>query len=589
MAKDNPITERNVKLSFVRRLQKMVKAWQKLAEPSLLHSKKLWQAVASGYYDSGYARTHTINLVDRGVNTMVPFLVEGNPRVMVETKIPEYSSWAFTTQLALNHWLLQQRFAERVLIPAARNSVLEPAAVTRTSIMHHRNYERQEGVYKLGAPHVEVIDYSNYVGDPSARRREDFIIEGDVYKLPTDYAKEFFGPKFADFIISDGELLEEWSPGQILQHNFNKDSISLRDFTTFIDLYLYDEGIIITVLPEGKTTRIINTIEWDGPEGGPYDVLGYKYIGENPIPLPPAWAWHDLDVTMNLLIEKMRQQAEAQKNVVAVQSSADGDKLKEVPNNGIITFDDLSGIQQLAVGGVNPANYEWVAFVESEFSRTGGNADVLGGRGTEAPTLGQEQLLYSNATRIVSHMYTQFQAFTTSIIKKLAWAFWIEPTTYVPVIKEVPGVGDIPVVFSSREKVGEFYDFTFDILPHSTQRETPEAKFNKTMMFLTQWVVPSMQLAAAQGAQMDIPKVTGMLATYLGLDDWRQWYKTAIPGGLEQLVNYKMLPIDKAGISDAAGATTASRTINMQQQQARAGGQPSPINSGPNKGQPQVI
>lgn len=563
----------------------MVKSWQKLTEAPVKHSHKLWQAIASGYYDSGYARTHTINLVDRGVNTLVPFMVEGTPKVNVETKIPEYTPWAFTTKLALNHWLQQERFAERVLIPVARNSLIEPAGITRTSIMHHRNYERQEGVYKLGAPHVDVVEYANYVGDPSARRREEFIIEGDIYKLPTDYAKEFFGPKYADLITSDGELVHEWSPEQILSNGFNKDSLSIRDFTTFIDLYLYDEGIIITILPEGKSTRIINTIEWDGPDGGPYDVLSYKHISDNPIPLPPAWAWHDMDVTMNLLVEKMRQQAESQKRVIAVQSSSDADRLRECPNNGILTFDDLGGIQQLDFGGVTPDNYNWVNFVESEFSRTGGNADILAGRGIDAPTLGQEQMLYNNASRIVGSMLNRFQDFSTSVIRKLAWAFWIEPTTYVPVIKEVSGLGSIPVVFSDKTKVGEFYDFTFDIAPYSTQRESPESKFNKIMMFMSQWLLPTMQMAASQGAQMDFNKINEMLAQYLGLDNFHDWYKTAVPGGLEALVNYKMLPIESTGLSDAFGATPASRTINSQQQQARAGGQSSPNNK---TGQPQV-
>jgi hypothetical protein len=582
----HPLKEPNVKMNFVRRLQRLVKTWQQFAEPAMLHAQKMWAAIASGYYDRGYTRTHSINLLDRGVNTMVPFLVEGDPKVMVETKIPEYSGWAFTSQLAINHFMQQMRFAERVLIPAARNSIVDGMAITRTSIMHHRNYERQEGVYKLGAPHVEVVDFSNYIGDASAKRRENFIIEGDIYKLPTEYAKEFYGPKYADVIISDGKLLESWSPRQISSSNFDKDAIAVREFTTFIDLYLYDEGVTITIMPEGKSTRIINTVEWDGPEGGPYDVLAYKHIAETPIPLPMAWAWHDLDVTMNMLVEKMRQQAEGQKNLIAVQTTADAEKLREAPNNGIVTFDDLSGIQQLQMGGVNPTNYDWVTYIESEFSRTGGNADIVGGRGTDAPTLGQEQMLYNNATRIVNNMYNRFTDFTTQVIRKLAWAFWVEPTTYVPVIKEVPGVGSLPAVFRDKDKVGEFYDFTFNIVPYSSQRQSPEAKFNKVMMFMSQWILPTMQFAAAQGATLDINKVNEMLARYLGLENFNEWYKTGLPSGLEQLVNYKMLPIESKGMGDAFGASDASRTVNMQSQQTRAGTNPSPSNQ---TGESQVV
>ena len=574
----HPLKSTNVRANFVTRLQRLCKTWQKLAEGPLTHSQKLWAAVASGYYDLGYSRTHTVNLVDRGVGTMVPFLVDGDPKVMVETKIPEYQGWAFTTQLAVNHFLRQMRFAERVLIPAARNSLID-CAVTRTSIMHHRNYERQEGVYKLGAPHVEVVSYANYIGDPSGRRREDFIVEGDVYKLPTEYAREFFGPKYADDIISDGKLLEEWSPQAINSANFDKDAVSVRDFTTFIDLYLYDEGVIITIMPEGKKPRIINTVEWEGPDGGPYDVLGYKYIVDNPIPVPPAWAWHDMDVTMNLLIEKMRQQAEGQKNLIAVQSTADAEKIREAPNNGIVSFEDLSGIQQLSMGGVNPTNYDWVNYIENEFSRTGGNADILGGRGVDAPTLGQEKMLFNNAARLVNHLYNRYNDFMLSIVRKLAWAFWVEPTTYVPVIKEVPGVGSLPVVFDDTSKVGEFYDFVFDITPYSSQRESPDSKFQKVMMFMSQWVLPTLQLSAAQGAQLDFNKVNEILATYLGLDNFHQWYKTALPSNsMEGLGGYKMMPGASGGLSDAFGASPASQTINSNQQQARAGGQPSPDN-----------
>jgi hypothetical protein len=232
------------------------------------------------------------------------------------------------------------------------------------------------------------------------------------------------------------------------------------------------------------------------------------------------------------------------------------------------------------MGGVNPQNYDWVNYIESEFSRTGGNADVMGGRGIEAPTLGQEKLLYNNATRIVNHMENRFQDFMVSVIKKLAWAFWIEPTTYVPVIKEVPGLGSLPVVFNDKSKVGEFYDFTFDIIPYSTQRESPESKFQKVMMFMSQWILPTLQISAAQGAQIDFNKVNEILAQYLGIDNLHQWYKTQTPSNsMEGLVNYKMMPGTPGGLGDAFGSSPASQTLNSMQQQARAGGQSSPDNT----------
>jgi hypothetical protein len=215
--------------------------------------------------------------------------------------------------------------------------------------------------------------------------------------------------------------------------------------------------------------------------------------------------------------------------------------------------------------------------MENQFTKQGGNADVLGGRGAQAPTLGQEQMVFSNASRIVNNMMTQFHNFMTSIVRKIAWGYWTDPTVYVPLVKEIPGVATIPVVFSNPEKVGDFYDFVFDIVPYSTQRGNPEDKFRKLMMFLTQWIVPTMQISSQQGSQLDVNEVNKILAGYLGIENFNQWYKSAVPTGLDA-VNYTMQPTgNKAQGNDQFGATFGSKMTNMFQAEASgATNRPSP-------------
>ena len=88
--------------------------------------------------------------------------------------------------------------------------------------------------------------------------------------------------------------------------------------TTFIDLYLYDEGTTITIMPYQKKAVVLHTVEEDGPGKSPYDFLGYKFFPGTTYPIPPAWAWHDLDVTMNVLAKTAREQAESQKDLIFV-------------------------------------------------------------------------------------------------------------------------------------------------------------------------------------------------------------------------------------------------------------------------------
>jgi hypothetical protein len=564
--------------SFPAKLQLIADTWKKLQEGPLRHRETMLKLWASGYFDPGYGRTHTINLMDRGVSTLVPFLTEGNPRILVETQIPELRGWSYTTQLALNFFIEKLKLAETVLIPAAINSMFG-AGITRTSFYYDRTISENDVSIKLGTPNVEVIDDSCYIGDPSAKRRADFTLEGDMYTLPTDYAKDFFagkdkhGNEIADYITADSSLAMDYDPRRIANPSWDKKGLSLRDFTTFIDFYLYDENTIVTIMPKGRKAKILREVEWDGPAGGPYDYLGYKFFPNTANPLPPAWSWHDLDTTMSLLIDKMREQAESQKNILAYSAEV-ADDVKEVvktPNNGTVRVANVDAMKPISLGGVNELNYQWVNYVEMEFSKQGAASDVMGGRGVNAPTLGQEQLIYSNASRIVNNMYSRFMCFTTSIVKKLAWAFWTDPSTYVPVIKEIPGVGELPVRFSSVEKVGDFYDFVFKIVPYSTQRNSPELQFQKIMQLMSQWILPTQQLAAAQGQQVDYPLVTKILGDYLGVDTMNQWYKSAVPDMLEGQAQ-QMLPMGQSGksrknaegqTSDAFGATIGNMNANL--------------------------
>jgi hypothetical protein len=572
---------------FEVRCQKLVRAWQKRQEEPLKKRQKLLALWASGFFDGGYGREHLINLIDRGVFTIVPYLVEGNPKILVETKIANCRPWAFTTQLALNFILDKMNFAEKVLIPAAINSMFG-AGITRTFTEYDRVINLDDNVIRYGKQVIRVIDDADYIGDVAAKTRDDFILEGDIYKLPTDYAKDLYH-KSADDISSDCKLTSDYHPEKISNGEWDLNRLSLREYTSFIDLYLYDEGVTITIMPYGKTAKILHTIEEDGPGGSPYDFLGYKFFPGTTYPIPPAWAWHDLDVTMNILAKTAREQAESQKDIIAVtpQGREFGKKIITAKNLDVLEVDNPNeNVNKLSFGGVNPDNYNWMMFAEQSFTKTGASSDVLAGRGSQSPTLGQEQMVFQNASRIVNNMNTRFQGFMTSIVNKLAYKVLQDPSEYIPLIHQIPGVGDLPKVFSSADRVEDFYSFVFSIRPYSTQRTSPKVLAQELMGFMTQWVLPTYQFAAQQGAELDVPLVTRILSDYMGFENFNQFYRTAIPHELDG-VGYIMQPMGQeqrpkgpnvgskkspGQSNDTFGSSESSRTANMQQQQKRTTG-----------------
>jgi len=572
---------------FENRIQKLTHAWQKRQEAVLEKRQKLLALWASGFFDKNYKRSHLINLIDRGVFTIVPYLVEGNPRILVETNIGNLRPYAFTSQLALNFIINKMNLAERVLIPAAINSMFG-AGITRTFTEFDRVLNLEDEVIKYGNHVVRVIDDADYIGDVSAKTRDDFIIEGDVYKIPTDYAKELYS-KYADFISPDCRLTSDYHPEKIANGEWDINRLSVREYSTFIDVYFYDEGITRTITPYGKTALIVHEVEEDGPGRSPYDFLGYKFFPGTTYPIPPAWAWHDLDVTMNVLANTARQQAESQKDILFVPPGhkSFGKQITNARNLDVIEQATAGEIKKESLGGVNADNYNWMNFAELAFTKTGANPDVLAGRGSQAPTLGQEQLVYQNASRIVNNMYTRWEGFMTSIITKLAWKVWTDPTQHVPLVHHVPGVGDLPKIFSSADRVGDFYDFIFKIRPYSAQRTSPDILYQKLLGFMAQWVLPTMQMSSQQGAELDIPMVTRILSDYLGFENFNQWYHTATPHELDG-ITYVMQPTGQqtrprgpnigskspGQMNDTFGATEASRNANKEQQQKRTTGSP---------------
>jgi len=586
MAQRHPLDEKDVTHKYAARLQTLAQAWTRRWAASLEHSQKLMWLWASGYYDGGYSRWHLVNLMNRGVSAITSYMVEGNPRVLLEPLSPALSTFAYNLRLIVNFAIEQNNFAEEVLIPGATASMFGDA-IARTFFEYDRSVSVDGEKIKVGTPRVAIIEPCDYIGDPSAKVRRDFAFDGDIYRLPTDYAKDLFagkdkyGRQIADFINADCKLAQKYSAEEAAAPDFNYNRLSLDDYSTFIDIYNRREHTIDTIMPMGHTAIVLRSIPWDGPENGPYDVLGYRYLPNIPVSLPPAWDWYDMDVTMNVIAKAAREQAEAQKTVIGCEPAGKdaGKSVVNAKNMDVFTAKNLDKVKQFSFGGVTDANYSWLAWAEAEFQKSGtASSDILRGAGPSANTLGQDQLIYANASRIVNNFYTRFHQWETSILRKWVWAIFESPTSYFKVLNtlKIPGLGnwDYPVYFSSADKVGEFQDLVLKVIPYSTQRSSPEQKYQRLMSFMTQWLLPTMPLREGQGVTVDIEQADRLLADYAGMDEFPMWYRGVVPRqgpDVNFLMKRKGSGRDSAQMDDRMGSLEPSRQANLQQQQDRVG------------------
>ncbi len=575
------IHEKNVRASFPQRLVSGSKSWYKIVEPALVNRMLMLRAIEAGYFSGkakqhGINKSHPINLLDRSLSILIPYLIMSNPRLLITSKKSEYRPFAKTTELAFNHLIEEIKFAMNSLRPVVRDSMLG-LGILKTGLMKSHEVEIFGHRHEVGQVYSDPVDLVDYIGDPSAISFEGFEFEGNYYTMPLDAAQEMYH-KHADKLKASYNLHgaeRENDPQRIAKNNHMDNHVStLRESIRLADYWIPDENVIITLEPSSAT--ILRTIDAATPEGGPYDKLFYKDFPGSSLPIPPLWYSMDLDAALNSIVMKMRKQAEAQKSNLVYEGDAadDAERLVSAPDQQSVKVSSTKGVDVVTWPGIDSEHYKWANYLENQFSMQNNNLYLLGGQGTGAETLGQDQLQFANASKSVDDMTQKTYSFTQSAAKKMVWYFWSDPLISVPRIKRIEGFGDIPVIFDRAARDGEFWDYEFNIEPYSLQRLSAMVEFQRTMSLLSQWILPSAQIAAQQGASLNIPKATKHLAKMAGLREFDDWYETSVPSAETQLNPYTPTQgkVKNKDVQDGRTGTNPNSAIaNSRQKTERDG------------------
>ncbi len=576
------LNEKNVRANFPQRLVMGTKTWRKeIAEPALANRMIMLRSLESGYFtknarNTSVDKSHPVNLIDRGLSILIPYLVMTDPKVLITSKKKELRPFSKTTEMAFNHLIEEIKFARNTLRPVVRDAMLG-LGITKTGLMKSHEVEIFGHTHEVGQVYSDPVDLVDYIGDPSATSFEGFEFEGNFYRMSVEAAKEMYH-KHADIMIPSYTLHGDDGkndPQTIAKGNkYGGQYSTLREYVQLADYWIPDENVIVTIEP--KTATILRTIPAETPEGGPYDKLYFKDFPGSSLPIPPVWYWMDLDATLNVIVNKMRRQAEAQKTNLVYEGDAadDAERLANAPDLKSIKVSNADGVKAIEWKGIDREHYSWINYLEGQFASGPNNLYVLGGQNTGAETLGQDQLQFANASKTVDDMTGSVYSFVQGISKKMVFYFWSDPLISVPMIKRIEGFGDIPVIFDRAARDGEFWDYEFSIEPYSLQRLSASVEFQRTLSLITQWILPSAQLAAQQGAQINVPKATQHLAKMAGLRGFNDWYDTAVPN-TESRINPYTPTQGKAKNKDVqdgrTGANPNSAIANSRQKLERDG------------------
>lgn len=566
-------------ISFPKRVQKAIKSWVVYSEDMRKCRQNMLNLYQNSWFQGGgKGRTPlTLNLLDEAVGIIVPFLVSRNPRVNISsrrgTNTPNVKLFAMVLELALTHLFDEIQFGQKTLRQTVVDSLFS-MGIVKTGMDLTWQVRLGQSEETVGQPYAERIDFDDYIGDVTARCRAEMKLEGHKYRLPLEYVIDSGLYKHYDLLKPGLPTYgDETSPEKTAKNDNEKGDLrELWPSVELYDIWLPDDNLIITLPPEGQGSKIMREVEADGPTGGPFDVLGYKFFPGSCVPIPPVYGWLDMNKTVNVITNKMKEQCEREKTIAVypIDAAEDAEILKNAKHGELVGLVNSEAVKEITFGGWNEQSFPFVQFLLSRFAKTGPNLEVIGGKGVFGSTLGQEQMLQANAMHQLDDMVNQVYLFTKSIIKKLAWNLWSDPFITMPLIKRVAGK-DVQLHYSQAVREGDFFDYSFEIEPYSLSAMNPEMRYQRLLQLISQVVMPLVPMAAQQGVQLDITALVKEAAKYLQINNVEDWWKQE--GALDLNMNpyQPMQATPKGGGPGVSSKQSESSDIaNLMQQQAKS-------------------
>lgn len=492
-----------------------------------LRAKFQREYVGRLHSDRGAVTSVPVNLVEQFVNVYKRALVPTLPSAFVTVSDRALLGTRTKLELGINH-LAREIDLETTLELAVFDALLMMAIVKVG--LTEKSFRYRGFLHDTGQPFVDHILFDDWVHDYAAKSSETFEYAGDRTYEPLEKLRDTY-PKHADALDpasfrrtnDDGD-----ERGDPIDRTLEGEE-RVGDYGGVYSLWMPEPNLIL-ILPEDKAGGIrplvLETIEWQGPERGPYHMLGFETLPGSTIPLSPISTVFEMAELHKALFNKSSSQAENQKTVIGARRSshADATKLINADDMEVVTVDDPSLIKDFRFNGADPQTLQMGILVRQLFSQFSGNLDLLGGIAPQSETLGQDKLLAANASQRVKGMQKRVNRFVKGIFSDLAFWLFTDPRIELPLVKPNPGSAQgITLTLTAEDMEGDFLDYNIDINPYSMQSRTPEEELNLLMSILTNMVFPFKDDLREQGVTVNfraLLKRVGELANLKTMDEF---------------------------------------------------------------------
>lgn len=480
--------------------------------------KSVKQYVGANYSKNGSILKMPVNLMMLATCIFAQRLVSSNPKAFITNNNKSLRPQAVNLGLACNQVIEEinyKRTMQLVVLDALFGMGIVKKGMTSKSQIEFNGF-----THDIGQCYIDHIDLDDFVIDMSSKMIDQCSFMGNKYRRPYDLILNsgLYDPEIIKKIKREKSIKYRKSSESggdeeiegISRCDGTYDEETYLDYIDLIDLWLPYEGKFITMpySPEGSNWDVpLREIDYEGPENGPYNILGFHDVPGQLLPLPPASNWIELNEIANKLFRKLGRQADRAKTILGVMKGAEKD------GKGILNANDGEAIgvtspdkcREFKFGGVDNVGLAFFLQVKQLFSYHAGNLDSLGGLGAMSETVGQDKLMSESSSATIKGMQARVYDFSKQDIKDIAWYLWYDPFVQIPFTKPVKGTDiEIPYIFTEEDKEGDFLDLNFSIVPYSMQEDTPATKIAKLQSIMQNHVLPLTPQMQQQGVMLNV-------------------------------------------------------------------------------------
>lgn len=502
--------------------------------------RKLTRGLVEEYAGSGYGKSEqpkldqVINLMNQAAVAATMTLAANRPRVLLSTQYTQYGFFAKKFTLAINN-LIKEIHLETAL----RMFVLDAFFCAGFMRVFQKDsipvMLEQDMWVDPGSPWASCVSVDNMFFDFRARVWSEIAYAGDMYRIPfadierrdrfdREATKDLRPNSKYSFVDSD--RLERISRGELTDHDEYEPHIDVADVWIAKDNTIQTYAVQLKAAKLSLIGKPLAVNPYDGPEGGPYDMLGFNPVPQNVMPTSPAQHVSYMSRLINNLLRKQSKRARNAKRIHTYTPSGvkAANNIKNANDGDWREVADAKEIGEVNVGGVDPQTQAFIGGLVQLFDRMSGNLSAKMGLGPQSGTVGQDRMINEQVNSMDSLMQMRVQEATTSVITKLGHMLWHDDAKYMPGRMEIEGAKGyfVDTSWTPEDREGNFIDYDFDIDVYSMMFTTPAQRVQAINGLLKEIYIPLTEQLGAQGGTVNLQQLAEIHADLLSLPRLRQ-------------------------------------------------------------------